>query len=199
MVKRWDQYKACEACPAGYFSGYGASACDPCPAWSFRAYNSSNGCQNCSGPAYPINQADPSSCVACNESCATGFNQLPCPGQTDFFICELCPSIPSNSTPTVHCGYMCNTGFYNVNNTCLACATGPCPTPGYNRSGCSDWADSNCDTPCDDPDMPPQYAEYTVGCEWACLPGYTLYTQDYVWWTKTACVVSGAQVLSGFQ
>ena len=85
----------------------------------------------------------------------------------DMFLCGECSPLPPNATRRwVNCDCVCDAGFYSVNGTCAECASGPCP-PGYNRSACTDWADTNCDAACEDPSKPPANSEWASGCEWA--------------------------------
>ena len=191
----YTQAKACVPCPAGFNATRGAAACAPCPNGTYRE-DGMDACEVCPLKGYYAADAtNASSCAPCNATCAAGYAKTPCPVYPDMFLCVDCAPLPPNATRHwTSCGYICDAGFYSVNGTCAECASGPCP-PGYNRSACSDWADTNCDAPCEDPRKPTDNSEWTSGCEWACAPGYSLLTVNYVWWTQTSCVPTGAQWL----
>jgi len=203
----WTQYQECQLCPDGTDSLPGATACTACPFGMYRVAGDTELCQNCSElGSYAADPATNLSCVPCNASCAAGFYPSPCPtyAGTDLFLCQACAALPDNATSTAAraatantaCNWECEPGYYQANGSaCVPCTAGPCP-PGYNRSACTPLADSNCDTPCADPNKPLRNSVWTSGCSWGCAEGYELSAADYVLWVQYSCVAAGAQLFA---
>lgn len=203
----WTQSKACRVCPNGTDSLPGATACTPCLYGMYREAGLTDLCQNCSIPGeYATDPTSGMSCVACNATCDPGYYPTPCPTYmgSDLFLCEPCADIPVNASSTAApsatantaCNWQCDAGLYQVNgSTCVPCSTGACPG-GFNRSSCTQLADSNCDTPCVDPKKPLRNSVWTRDCAWACADGYELSAVDYVLWVQYSCVAAGARLFS---
>lgn len=186
----WNQYKICRACPPGTTAIPGSTACTACIPGQYREATQT-GCQNCTIAGYfARNASTASSCTACNQSCPVGYDALECPLNPGLYTCEKCPKPPANASYWSGCLYACNQGFFASNDTCQACNTSECE-PGFNRSDCTAYHDSDCLTPCEDATKPLWYSQYTQGCSWACIPGYTLVTKNYVLYTINECVQQG--------
>jgi len=203
----WLQYKECEPCPAGTDSPAGATACAACASGTYREANGSAACQACEAEGdYAADPTAGLSCTPCNASCAPGFAPQPCPAYSggDLFLCAPCPDPPANASSTARpgagpgtaCGWACDAGFYQANGSaCVPCTAGDCPA-GFNRSACTQEADSNCDTPCVDRDKPPRNSIWLPGCAWGCQEGYEATQADYLLWVQYSCVVAGARSFS---
>lgn len=205
----WTQYKACDVCPPGTDSSWGATACTECLYGMYRAENDTTMCQNCSDVGYfAEDPTTPNSCVPCNASCPPEYSPQPCPmypGE-DLFKCVPCADLPRNATSTATnqstaltaCNWECDSGFYKANGTlCLPCTIGDC-APGYNRTSCTDFADSNCDLPCLDPNKPLLHSIWLSGCRWACEDGYELKAVDYLLWVQYSCVLKGSRLFDSW-
>ena len=203
----WAQYKECEPCPPGTDSPAGATACAACAFGKYREVNASAGCLACEPAGYYAEDPESGlSCAPCNATCAPGFSPQPCPAYSggDLFLCEPCPDPPANASSTAAaratastaCNWQCDAGFYQANTTlCTACTAGDCP-PGFNRSACTPWVDSNCDTPCVDRNKPLFNSVWVSGCTWGCAEGYELSTNDYLLWVQYSCVAAGSRSFS---
>lgn len=206
-VEWWTQSKACLPCPNGTDSLPGATACTACPFGMYREASESQVCRNCLESGYfATDPASRLSCVACNASCEPGYSPTPCPTYPggDLFLCEPCAPRPANAASTAPpaatantaCTWECDAGFYQFNaSVCAPCSAGPCD-PGFNRSACTPLADSNCDTPCVDPNKPLRNSVWTSGCAWGCADGYELSAVDYVLWIQYSCVATGSQLFA---
>lgn len=205
----WTQSKACRPCPNGTDSLSGATACAACPFGMYREAGATDLCQNCTDAGwYATDPTSGASCVPCNASCPAGSYPTACPTYAggDRFLCEPCPGVPPNATSTAPanasantaCNWRCDDGFFQVNaSACAPCTAGPCP-PGFNRSACTPLADTDCDTPCVDPNKPLRNSVWTSGCGWGCAEGYELSAVDYVLWVQYSCVASGARLFDAW-
>ena len=185
----FDDYAYCTPCPPGYTSPPGSTACTPCETGKYRAANQT-GCHLCPTGYHALNSSDPTSCVACNESCAIGYSADPCPFNPGLYVCNQCTNLPANATYWAGCLYTCAQGLYASNNSCIPCSDGPCP-PGFSRSSCTGYRDSDCSTACNDPAKPLWFSNWTSGCTWACDQGYTLVTKAYPLFSLNECVRVG--------
>ena len=183
----WDQYATCLPCPPGTTSQHGATVCTDCQEGQYRQAGQL-GCQNCTiAGYYARNSSSAGSCTACNRSCPVAYDQQPCPLNPGFYTCQPCPPAPHNANYWSNCLYTCDEGHYAYNDTCLACNTSVCE-PGFNRSQCTAWFDSDCLEECQNESKPLWYSQWTTGCSWACDPGYTLAVKNYALFKLYECV-----------
>ena len=190
LLDNWyDQYATCSPCSPGYTAPPGSTACTACLPGQYRETNQ-DGCQNCTQGYYAFNASDEASCVPCNTTCGTGYSQAECPLNPGLWVCHECPPAPTNSSYYANCLYTCDPGLYVFNDTCVPCTTAPCQ-PGWNRTGCTHFHDSDCLTECQDDTKPLLYSNWTLGCQWACVQGYSLVTKDYGLFAIDECVAVG--------
>ena len=193
------QYKPCDKCNAGKYSMNGMTACLDCAFGMYREVDM-DACEVCEAGYFAMDPAA-GNCTKCNSTCEVGFNPVSCPTDVDLFICEPCDNPPLNAvlTPAVNftsntaCDWECLDGYFRFNETyCQACSSFICE-PGYNFTNCSRISDSNCDLECVDKNKPLFNSQWTVGCEWGCVDGYSLSVQDYVLFMQYSCVLGGAR------
>jgi hypothetical protein len=186
---------SCTLCQLGYYSPSTATACTLCDAGKYR-YSSDATCQSCGAGMYS-QRVEFKVCTQCSTKCEDGYMASACPGETNtsYMICSPCPTLPDHARwgmtldTNLPCNYTCNAGYYRGNKTegCLACNTTRCE-PGYNKTECTEFADSNCDTECKDETKPRLFSQWTLGCSWACSPGYSLSVTDYWLFKVYECV-----------
>ena len=154
------------------------------------------GCQNCSGDGeFALDPTTNESCTQCNLTCEPGYEGVACPTQPGWLLCQECGAPPANASLNgLLCDWDCDAGYFRLNSSyCEPCAGGQCQA-GFNRSQCTPIRDSDCDTPCVDPRKPKYNSIWTEGCQWACAPGYTQSTQNYVLWVQYSCVPTTSRV-----
>ena len=180
---------SCSPCPPGYYSQSTATTCTACDAGMYRALSDLS-CQSCDAGMYSPTQTM-ASCTQCNTSCPDGYRADPCPGEpnTTYMVCSPCPPLPDNSVwdSSTACGYKCNQGHYRGNQSCPACSVTRCE-PGYNLTQCTEFANGNCDTACQDDTKPRLFSQWTSGCSWSCNQGYSLRVTDYWIFKINDCV-----------
>jgi len=186
---------SCTLCPLGYYSPSTATSCTLCDAGKYR-YSSDATCQSCGAGMYS-QRVEFKVCTQCSTKCEDGYMASACPGETNtsYMICSPCPTLPDHASwgmtldTNLPCNYTCDAGYYRGNKTegCLACNTTQCE-PGYNKTACTEFADSNCDTECKDETKPRLFSQWTLGCSWACSPGYSLSVTDYWLFKVYECV-----------
>jgi TNFR/NGFR cysteine-rich region/Tyrosine-protein kinase ephrin type A/B receptor-like len=186
---------SCTLCDLGYYSPSTATACTLCDAGKYRRSSDAT-CQSCGTGMYS-QRVEYKVCIKCSTSCPDGYRAEACPGETNssYMICSPCPNLPDHARwgmtldANLPCNYTCDAGYYRGNKTegCLACNTTQCE-PGYNKTACTEFADSNCDTECKDETKPRLFSQWTSGCSWACSPGYSLRVTDYWLFKMYECV-----------
>ena len=183
-------------CPDGQVSNSNGSACEPCPFGQYRVGSAQLTCQDCNDPVSYALSASSSICVQCTINCPVNYywNNCPRANTPGYYDCSPCPPVPLNAhivtgLTNQQCLVQCDTGFwYNIDtHVCTGCNMSAC-SPGFVYSACTAYQDSNCETACINSTMPSSNAHYAQGCEWACLPGYSLKTTKFFHTVEYTCL-----------
>jgi len=184
------QGMGCSYCPPGQEPDVAQVSCIPCAPGLYRE-GAMTSCERCAvGVAFAADPGRGVSCVACEEACPPGQRWAPCPVNSSFFACEVCPALARYREYVQggrQCEWKCQAGFYEYNGDCFPCTKIECER-GHKLTLCSRYEDSHCRVQCRDDTKPLQNSVWINDCYWDCEPGYMKVLKEYPGWMEYACV-----------